>query len=122
MDIIHTGQRPDPQRRWEESTQPDELLAILRDLHKTELLPAALLRRFAARCACQRDSDANVDEVISALASTGAFNAAVSDLPDLARSGPQYIEEAGMAGSFVSTGVCFWEAPKGAGAGVGDFS
>ncbi len=85
MDIIDAGQRPDPRRRWEEATRPDELLAILRDRRKTEPLPAATLRRFAARCARQRGSDAYVDEVISALASTGAFNTSVSDPPGLAR-------------------------------------
>ena len=85
MDIIDTGQRPDPRRRWEEATRPDELLAILRDRSNTEPLPAAILRRFAARCARQRGCDAYVDEVISALASTGAFNIAVSDPPGLAR-------------------------------------
>ena len=69
MDIIRAGQRPDPRRRWEESTQPDEMLALLRDACKTRPLPANNLRLFASRCARQRGSDAYIHTVLSALGS-----------------------------------------------------
>jgi hypothetical protein len=103
MDIIDAGQRPDPRRRWEEATRPDELLGILRDRRKTEPLPAAILRRFAARCARQRGSDAYVDDVVSALASTGAFNTSVSDPPGLARIRAIHVAIANSAARYLDT-------------------
>jgi hypothetical protein len=103
MDIVDAGQRPDPRRRWEEATQPEELLALLRDRYEHAPPPSRELRLFAARCARQRGSDPYVGEVLSALEETRLIESPTDVSPELADLRSRYVAVANASTRYLDS-------------------